>query len=425
MVLQLIEYTYDIVVNILERNTCYSKIIQLFEVTNLCENFDNVYYTNRGKWPLRFIISQEYIYYGTQQFRRSNVDIMQQKFQSVESEASRGSEVLKDTLGSLKGKVQEALEEASKSDIAKKAGQLTEGLGKTAREAAETLSEQSQKLGKTGAFQTVSETAKIVKKELDEGGIHAHVYRPPARLRKRVETSEDVDDKVIEPNTKATGMELHKDSKFYQNWQNFKDNNPYVNKVLDWKIKYDESDNPVIRASRLLTDKVSDIVGGLFQKTELSETLTEICKLDPSFDKIKFLRDCEQDIIPNILEAIVQGDLEILRDWCYEAPFNLLATPIRQAAAAGYRLDSKILDIDNVDLAMGKVMDQGPVLIVTFTSQQILCARDNKNNVVEGDPDKILRVHYVWVLCRDRAEVNPRAAWKLLDLSASSTEQFV
>lgn len=348
-----------------------------------------------------------------------------QKFHSVESEASKGTEVFRDKLGSIKGKVQEALEEASKSDIAKKAGQLTEELGKSAREAAETLSEQSQKLGKTGAFQTVSQTAKIVKKELDQGGMHARVYRPPAHLRKRVETAEDVDDKVIEPNTDATGMELHKDSRFYQSWQNFKDNNPYVNKVLDWKIKYDESDNPVIRASRVLTDKVSDIMGGLFQKTELSETLTEICKLDPSFDKIKFLQDCERDIIPNILESIVRGELEILQDWCYEAPFNTLATPIRQAAAAGYRLDSKILDIDNVDLAMGKVMDQGPVLIVTFTSQQILCARDAKNNVVEGDPEKILRVYYVWVLCRDRTEVNPRAAWKLLDLSASSTEQFV
>jgi import inner membrane translocase subunit TIM44 len=89
--------------------------------------------------------------------------------------------------------------------------------------------------------------------------------------------------------------------RFYQSWQHFKDNNPYVNKVLDWKIKYDESDNPVIRASRALTDKMSDIVGGLFQKTELSETLTEICKLDPGFDKIKFLQDCERDIIPNIL----------------------------------------------------------------------------------------------------------------------------
>ncbi|KAJ9581455.1 hypothetical protein L9F63_023387 [Diploptera punctata] len=348
-----------------------------------------------------------------------------QKFQSVESEASKGTEVLKDKFGTIKEKVQEALEEASKSDIAKKAGQLTEEIGKSAREAAETISEKSQKLGKTGAFQTVSETAKIVKKELDEGGMHARVYRPPVKLRKRVEVEETEEDRVISPNTQATGVELHKDSRFYQSWQNFKDNNPYVNKVLDWKIKYDESDNPVIRASRLLTDRVSDIMGGLFQKTEMSETLTEICKLDPSFDKNKFLIECEKDIIPNILEAIVRGELEILRDWCYEAPFNTLAVPIKQAQAAGLRLDSKVLDIDNVDLAMGKVMEQGPVLVITFTSQQILCARDARNNVVDGDPEKVLRVHYVWVLCRDRSELNPRAAWKLLDLSANSTEQFV
>jgi len=54
-------------------------------------------------------------------------------------------------------------------------------------------------------------------------------------------------------------------NRFYQSWQNFKDKNPYVNKVLDWKSKYEESDNPVIRASRVLTEKVVDIMGGLFQ----------------------------------------------------------------------------------------------------------------------------------------------------------------
>ena len=81
--------------------------------------------------------------------------------------------------------------------------------------------------------------------------------------------------------------------------------------------------------------------------------------------------------------------------------------------------------MDNVDLAMGKMMDQGPVLIITFTSQQILCVRDAKENVIEGDPNKIMRVNYVWVLCRDQTELDPRAAWRLLELSASSTEQLV
>jgi import inner membrane translocase subunit TIM44 len=54
---------------------------------------------------------------------RLNYLICRQKFHSVESEATKGTEVLKDKLGSIKGKVQEALEEASRSDIAKKAGE--------------------------------------------------------------------------------------------------------------------------------------------------------------------------------------------------------------------------------------------------------------------------------------------------------------
>jgi len=91
----------------------------------------------------------------------------------------------------------------------------------------------------------------------------------------------------------------------------------------------------------------------------------------------------------------------------------------------GYVLDSKVLDIDSVDLAMGKMMEQGPVLVITFNSQQIMCVRDREGKVVEGSADKVMRVTYVWVLCRDQTELDPRAAWRLLDLSANSQEQFI
>ena len=94
-----------------------------------------------------------------------------------------------------------------------------------------------------------------------------------------------------------------------------------------------------------MTDKLGDVFGSIFQRTELSETLTEICKMDPNFEKEHFLKECEQDIIPNILEALVRGDLEILEDWCFEAPFNVLATPLRQAQQMGYILQSKVLGI--------------------------------------------------------------------------------
>lgn len=301
-----------------------------------------------------------------------------------------------------------------------------EELSKSARGVTDTFAEKTQKLGQTGAFQSISAASQAVREEIDsQSSINTSVYRSPAKLRRRVEILESDPDKAYEPNDEALGIELHRDSKFYQSWENFKNNNQYVNKVLDWKIRYEESENPVIRASRLLTDKVSDIMGGMFSKTELSETLTEICRIDPQFTQKDFLRDCETDIIPNVLEAMVRGDLEVLRDWCFESTYNIIATPIAQAQKAGYFLDSKILDIENVDLAMGKVMEQGPVLIITFQTQQIMCVRDRQRNVVEGDAQKIMRVNYVWVLCRDPAELNPKAAWRLMELSANSSEQFV
>lgn len=345
-----------------------------------------------------------------------------QKFEAVEKEASKGGEVIKEKFSSIREKVHDVIEEAGKSDLAKRAGKLTEDLSKNV---SSSISEKAQEIGKTAAFQSISQATQAVRKEIDTTSMHGRVYQSPAVLRKRTETVSVNVNKYYEPDTESTGIELHKDSKFYESWQNFKDNNHYVHKIMDWKLKYDESNNPVIRASRLLTEKISDIMGGLFQKTELSETLTEICKIDPSFEQKRFLKQCETDIIPNVLEAMTRGDLEILKDWCHEGPFNLFAVPIKQAKQQGYRIESKILDVDNVDLVMGKVMDQGPVLIITFTSQQIMVVRDSRGGVIEGDPDKIMRVTYVWVLCRDPSEPNPRAAWRLLDLSANSSEQLV
>uniref|UniRef100_A0A8C0U894 Mitochondrial import inner membrane translocase subunit TIM44 n=1 Tax=Cyanistes caeruleus TaxID=156563 RepID=A0A8C0U894_CYACU len=267
-----------------------------------------------------------------------------------------------------------------------------------------------------------------VKKEIDESVLgQTGPYRRPERLRKRTEYSGEriKEQRVFEANEEAMGMVLHKDSKWYQQWKDFKDNNVVFNRFFEMKMKYDESDNAFIRASRAVTDRVTDLLGGLFSKTEMSEVLTEILRVDPSFDKDRFLKQCERDIIPNVLEALISGELDILKDWCYEATYSQLAHPIQQAKALGLQFHSRILDIDNIDLAMGKMMEQGPVLIITFQAQVVMVIKNHKGEVVEGDPDKVLRMLYVWALCRDQDELNPYMAWRLLDISSSSTEQVL
>ncbi|KAK2113898.1 Mitochondrial import inner membrane translocase subunit TIM44 [Saguinus oedipus] len=211
------------------------------------------------------------------------------------------------------------------------------------------------------------------------------------------------EEKVFEPNEEALGVLLHKDSRWYQQWKDFKENNVMFNLFFEMKMKSDESDNALLRASRALTEKATDLLGGLFSKTEMSEVLTEILRVDLALDKDRFLKQY----------------------WCYEATYSQLAHPIQQAKALGLQFHSRILDIDNVDLAMGKMMEQVPVLIITFQAQLVILVRNPKGEVVEGDPDKVLRMLYVWALCQDQEELNPHTAWQLLDISASSTEQIL
>ena len=40
---------------------------------------------------------------------------------------------------------------------------------------------------------------------------------------------------AIQADEETTGVELHKDSRFAQSWQNFKDNNPVMNKFTDYR----------------------------------------------------------------------------------------------------------------------------------------------------------------------------------------------
>jgi len=83
------------------------------------------------------------------------------------------------------------------------------------------------------------------------------------------------------------------------------------------------------------------------------------------------------------------------------------------------------LDVTEPELIAAKLMEQGPVLVISFFSQQMMVLRDSKNHIIEGDPEKVIRVTYVWALCRDQEILDPTACWRLIDMSASSATQWI
>merc|ERR1712002_458220 len=154
-----------------------------------------------------------------------------EKYQAIESETVKGSEVLKKGLDSIQEKLKETLSEAEKNELAKKSKMIADELSQTAGKAASSISKGGEQLSQTKVFKSVRQGVKAVKEEIDEAAlVRSAMYKKPEKLRYREEHSYHTSAHIFEANTDATGVEMHKDSKWSQSWQNFKDNNQYVNK---------------------------------------------------------------------------------------------------------------------------------------------------------------------------------------------------
>lgn len=346
------------------------------------------------------------------------------KYKEFGSDADKSSKVLKEKLESFG----EAIKD---SEFTKKASEYQAEIYKEASKAAQNFSKTAEDISKTKAYKKVSENVQSAGKAIDNVTQLSELrpYRRPVKLRKRSEVDENIKNKVYESNTEDSGVVLHKDAKWFQAFQNFKENNQYINKMFEYKTQYDESDNPVIRVTRGLTERFSSMFGGMFKTTEMSEVLTEIVKVDSKFNLEDFLKRVQYEIIPNVMEALSVGDLEVLQDWCTETAFNILTHPIKQCEQLKFKYHNEVLDISHLDIAATKIMDFGeqpsPVLIVTFTAQQIIYVTDSKGVVVEGDKDKVKRVSHVWALCRDQSIMNPDEAWRVMECGMHASEQFV
>lgn len=158
--------------------------------------------------------------------------------------------------------------------------------------------------------------------------------------------------------------------------------------------RIDESDNPVINLFRNIYDR-------LFAENEMGMVVREIREEDPSFRISEFLREVEAELIPTILGAYLAGDRKVLEGKCTEEAYAMLNASIRERDTEGIVMDTNILDVGNVELTAGRVLEDSPVLIVSFNTQQINCLRDRGGNIVEGQEDDIRAVYYAWAFVRE------------------------
>ncbi|KAL9051420.1 MAG: hypothetical protein Q9162_006027 [Coniocarpon cinnabarinum] len=232
-------------------------------------------------------------------------------------------------------------------------------------------------------------------------------------------------EKVEEDPNAGTNVTLHKDAAWKESWRKFRETSPLFGRIDSMKTTYAESENPLISTARSITDRFA----GFFAENETATVIKAFRSMDPKFQLETFLQDMREYILPEVLDAYVKGDVEILKMWLSEAQFQVYSALMRQYTTAGLKSDGRILDIRNVDVLNARMLEPSeiPVFILSARTQEVHVYRNAKSgDLAAGMEDKVQQVTYAIGLTRLPEEVNnpETRGWRLIELQKSSRDFY-
>lgn len=195
-----------------------------------------------------------------------------------------------------------------------------------------------------------------------------------------------------------------------------------MSKIFAMKSTYNESENPLISTARSISDRVA----GFFAENETAMVIKKFREMDPGFKVEEFLTEMREYILPEVLDAYVKGDTEVLKMWLSTPQYQVYEALMKQYTTAGLKSDGKILDIRHVDILNVRLLENEiPVFIITCRTQEVHVYKDRKTgNLMAGMDDKVQLVTYAIGVTRIPEDVaNPETkGWRLIELQKSARD---
>ena len=279
------------------------------------------------------------------------------------------------------------------------------------------------------AFQAVKETVDDGSSSRYGGWIEKEERRKRRELRELNElqrTGGKRPEGPIEEDPDAgTNVTLHKDARYKEIWRDFKDNSPLMRRFTNMKDVYNESENPLISTARSISDRIT----GFFAENETAMVIKKFREMEPNFQLEPFLTEMREYILPEVLDAYVKGDTEVLKLWLSAAQYQVYAALMQQYTTAGLKSDGRIVDIRNVDILNAKLLEPGeiPVFIITCRTQEVHTYRNAKTGeLAAGMDDKVQQVTYAIGVTRIPEDVsNPETrGWRFIELQKSARDYY-
>ncbi|KAG9206056.1 protein translocase subunit [Epicoccum nigrum] len=280
----------------------------------------------------------------------------------------------------------------------------------------------------TKAFQAVKETIDDGSSSRYGGWVEKEERRKRRELRELNElkrTGGRPSGPLEEDPEAGTNVTLHKDAKYKEVWRDWKDNSKLAQGFFSMKQVYGESDNAIITTARSITDRIA----GFFSENETAMVIKKFREIDPNFQMEPFLTEMREYILPEVLDAYVKGDVEVLKQWLSAAQYSVYAALMAQYKTAGLKSDGKIVDIRGVDVLNAKLLEPGeiPVFILTARTQEVHVYRNAKSGeLASGMDDKVQQVTYAIGVTRIPEDVNnpETRGWRLIELQKSARDYY-
>ncbi|KAL1708400.1 hypothetical protein EV121DRAFT_254415 [Schizophyllum commune] len=333
------------------------------------------------------------------------------------------ADALKKTGVSVGDAVGEALKSMEESEVMR-------AISRASAAVSSTIEKSTEPIRNTAAYKTFAET---LVDALDDSGSAKHAgfeekearrLRRKKRLEKAGLTRAGVK-RVTENPEAGEALVLHKDSPRQERWNRLKEENPVLRSFVSMRQAYDESENPVVSTMR----SVTSTIGSWFEETEQAQVLRMMKAIDPTFDREQFERELREYIVPEVVDAYLSADQKALKDWCSEATYNVLWATMEHYLKQGLVSESKVLDIRQVDISDGKILDNDiPVYLVQFATQEVLLFRNIKTGeVAVGAEDKVEQCMYAAAITRVPEELDNEltGGWKIIEMARRSARAYL
>lgn len=184
--------------------------------------------------------------------------------------------------------------------------------------------------------------------------------------------------------------------------------NPYVQRPGD-NAPVADTDNVVQLPDRRSAEAVSLPDDG---PISVAEGVRQIQSADPNFNEKDFVTGARA-AFEMIVGAFAAGDTPTLRPLLADDIYDQFAAAIRQRQQAGEVLESRIHQIESVDLTAARLDGRTAICTVSITSHQTHVTRDAAGTIVDGDPDVREEVVDIWTFQRNTRASNPN--WQLVE----------